>query len=326
MIPTLRRAIFIIALHLFIIFFAKAQRLEPIDSVPALKQAAQFRLDNNFAAAAKSAQVAGVVYKTQKYEKGVMRCGILWAECMIRLKKDALAANKLKELIIACEAKPTIFAPEQVTAYTRLAHIAIINSLLDNADGYCSKGMKIAALVQPQNASLYNDLMSQCYTMAGRVWTSRGNAAKAIEMYKAAAVYCLKVKNTTQNSSLAIAMLYNNLGAAYETNNDLSNAAENYELAYAIFKKISPQSIDCAMALFNLSYVAEQQGNTTKAIANYTEALKIRLKIQGETVETGEIYLAMADIYMGMMDSKIAETYAQKALAIAEQQGEADAI
>ncbi len=323
MTATLRRTIFVIALQLSVIFFAKAQCLEPIDSVSALKQAVEFRRDNNFAAAAKSVQTASGVYKTQKYEKGVIRCGIFWAECMIRLKKDALAASKFKEMIVACEAKPTAFAPEHTLCYARLAHLAIVNSLLDNADVYCSKGMKIAALVQPQNASLYNDLMSQFYTLAGRIWTSRGNAGKAIEMYKAAAVYYLKVKSSSKNS-ITQAMLYNNLGAAYETNNDLTNAAENYELAYAVFNKSNPQSVNCAMALFNLSYVAEQQGNTTKALANYTEALKIRLKIQGETVETGEIYLAMAGIYMGMMDSKIAETYAQKALAIAVQQGETD--
>jgi tetratricopeptide (TPR) repeat protein/DNA-binding CsgD family transcriptional regulator len=96
-----------------------------------------------------------------------------------------------------------------------------------------------------------------------------GDAPKAISFLLKALGYFEKIKN-----SGSTAMVLNNIGVIYLTQDQPDEAMDNFKKAYAAWGKLNYKS-GLVRALNNIASVYEQKKNDSLALINYTHALKL---------------------------------------------------
>lgn len=305
----------IVFLFFFFSFFYTsifAQTLEPIDTVASFREAITIlRSRKNTEKALYLLQQTVDSYAQKKDKKAYFVTKILGAETAWILKPDAKNIAPLEALLSELRQYSPAFVVEEAYFSARLAHIYIDLGKLAEAQNLLKTAEKLTLLdPMPYQAWARTKLLSA----KGRIATEQGKHEEAIACYKNA-LACIGPEPTSTNQSSA-ALLYKNIGASYEYLENYSLAALYYKKSFDYFNQNFKNTIGLAEAHYNISYIAERQGDYEQAIEHYQAAAKIWLDLSGETADVADCYMAIASSYLEQHDADRAELFARKAEVI----------
>jgi len=135
-------------------------------------------------------------------------------------------------------------APDNTDILFLMAQISISQNYYEDAIPLLESGLKIA----PQRSD-FRTALGESYFMAGKVDPAIAEFKKLIQAEPTAQSYAF-------------------LGLSYRHLGRFDEAAQNFELGL----KLEPNNSSC---LFNLGFIAERQGDTTKAETRFQEVLRI---------------------------------------------------
>jgi tetratricopeptide (TPR) repeat protein len=123
-------------------------------------------------------------------------------------------------------------------------------------------------------------------------------------------------KNFDEKEGMAIAS--NNIGYIYNNFKvDIPKAIYYYQMSIDYLKELESGAI-VASLLNNLAYVYDSQGDYTKALELYFEALTIRERVK-DSRGLGEIYNNIGAVYQDLEDVELAKQYYIKSLEVRAQ-------
>ncbi|MBI4647811.1 MAG: tetratricopeptide repeat protein [Bacteroidia bacterium] len=189
----------------------------------------------------------------------------------------------------------------------------ILNEL---AEHYITISPKKAEEYIEQAISIAEELkieqeLAGAYTIAGKIYYSCSNYAKALESYKKS----LEIHTKSGNEE-EIARCYNNIGSVYEIQGQYVQAIDFYKKS-AVMKEKLPDKKGLAVTLNNIGNVYAVWGNYNEAIEYYKKSLKISDTKDDKTGMAGSLN-SLGIVYLNIGKYEKALDYYKKCLAILE--------
>ncbi len=114
--------------------------------------------------------------------------------------------------------------------------------------------------------------------------------------------------------------IYNNLGIAHENLSEYNQAIEYYQRGISLAKRLSSEMRNLAMLFNNLGSSYMKRGNSTEAIENMEQALRIRIEMSDKSGEASS-YRMMGIFYITQRNYTKALTLFYRGLALATEVG-----
>ncbi|MEO7989433.1 MAG: tetratricopeptide repeat protein [Chryseolinea sp.] len=143
-----------------------------------------------------------------------------------------------------------------------------------------------------------------------RYYNKVGNAPKAIEFLLKALSYYEKEQDAGR-----AAICLNNIGVIYLSQDELEEARDHFNKAYAVWGKLNDKS-GIVRALNNIASVYEKEKNDSLALDYYTRALKLCEEIQDKPF-TSLILNSVGLIHLRMKDYETSMKFQERALQLA---------
>jgi CHAT domain-containing protein/tetratricopeptide (TPR) repeat protein len=223
-------------------------------------------------------------------------------------------SGKLEKAKTNFEAAVEAYKTQNNAAGTVAATIGLARTLF-------AQSQNEAAITLLQKAiATTNDQFKQQYIgllgyINGSIESQNMNLPAALTAYNTA-IKAYQASNGS-DKQLLIGVCYNNIGALYEKKSDWQNAQTYYQRAYDIAQKNKDANALSAMALYNMAYPMEEQGNYEGALLAYRkviDAYKTTRKTEGK--DEAEVYTAMSGCYLQLRNLTQARFYAERSLNI----------
>ncbi len=143
-----------------------------------------------------------------------------------------------------------------------------------------------------------------------RYYNKVGDAPKAIEFLLKALYYFEKEQDTGR-----AAICLNNIGVIYLSQDELEEARDHFNKAYAVWGKLNDKS-GIVRALNNIASVYEKEKNDSLALDYYTRALKLCEEIQDKPF-TSLILNSIGMIHLRMKEYETSMKFQERALLLA---------
>jgi DNA-binding CsgD family transcriptional regulator len=145
-----------------------------------------------------------------------------------------------------------------------------------------------------------------------RYYHNTGNAPRAVEFLLKALRYFEKAHDIQR-----VAMCFNNIGVIYLNQEDLKEALDNFQKAYAAWSSLKYKS-GVVRALYNIGSVYEKQKKDSPALDYYTRALKLCEEIQDKSF-TSQILNSIGMAHLRLHAYDTAMMFQERALQLARE-------
>ncbi|HTJ53181.1 MAG TPA: tetratricopeptide repeat protein [Cyclobacteriaceae bacterium] len=186
--------------------------------------------------------------------------------------------------------------------------------------------IEICKFMSSQNTEKMNETAEEALLLAQKVhfekgeahaniyhalyYNKVGDAPKAISFLLKALGYFEKIED-----SGSTAMVFNNIGVIYLTQDQLDEAMDNFKKAYTAWNKLNSKS-GLVRALNNIASVYEEKKNDSLALINYTQALKLCEEIPDKRFSS-LIINSIGMIHLRRKEYETSMTFQERALQLA---------
>ena len=164
----------------------------------------------------------------------------------------------------------------------------------------------------------------RCRTEIGRNYVSKGQAQRGIDtLYDV----LREARHLLDTTSTSVARLYNSLGQAHESLQNLAAALYHYQTSYRILRNVyGTDNESTALTAYNIGITFDRLARYDSALHWKTRAMEILIRETGEKSEDlGDVYSSIGVTYDNRGDYENALLFYQKAQAIlTEKWGEKD--